>query len=147
MIFRSFFLLWMIFGLSACQEQVSYETLVTNPRYLQQEQKKCESDASNPQCKIVKQAAFVLDMLSHEQMEAPEAFGERILHAQMKMADAKETLDDAKAHVIELHRKNANQQLQNDAQKVLGQAKTNYDDTVMEVNILLAALFSTSPTN
>lgn len=101
------FAILLLLMLSACeQRKYTYAYLMQHPTVLKRAVAACkpESTAQTEQCEIVLYAAAQFTSLLNEQQSDPQAFGERLLRAQMLYAKANhgENLADEKQEINDM---------------------------------------------
>jgi hypothetical protein len=80
---------------SCKQSDVTYQYLMQHPSELQEKYKACEDSASQDKaCEIVRTAAKDFLELVNERNQDPEAFGQKVLQIQMKLATLEQDSKD-----------------------------------------------------
>lgn len=135
---RTIVIVGLILLLIGCAEDLSYSYLMTHPQVLKKKAQECqllsaEKSIKKNQCQKILSAAMEFDSLLRSQQENPVEFGEQIMHAQYRLANAE----------IKYHQAKANQSETKDHLEV---AEKNYQKSLEEVKILWAvANINTAP--
>lgn len=80
----------LLLMVSACQSKEPAELksyLMQHPAVLTEAISACEKQAASPRCDVVSSVATEMHVLMEDHDQNPEAFGQRILHAQMQYAE------------------------------------------------------------
>lgn len=85
--------LLIIFALSGCKKQDSYDYLMSHPSYLKRELLRCR-DTEQGFCAVINKAGHDFSDLIEARVRNPQAFGQQILALQEQLAAAKMTVDE-----------------------------------------------------
>lgn len=133
-------ILFMSLLLSACFEQppqpLTYDYLMQHPDTLAEQYKQCEKQkAAN--CEVVEKAFFDFSNLFQDQRQNPEAFGQRMLEAELASQMAGEGLKAAQEAYAA--------QPTEEAKQVLDRAKKAYQEKQDAVTYMLVIISMGSP--
>lgn len=139
-----FFIFFFIVG---CKKEWTYTDLIEQPALLDQQIEQCETthEATEEkafQCSLVMQASTYFSSLVNQQKENPEQFGERILQAEMLVAEIEEELRNQEK---QLKFQNETQEQLKKTQSRLEETRALYEARVSEVKVLLAVIGKDSP--
>ena len=131
-----------------CKPQLTYSQLMEQPALLKKEMEQCEknptlADEKTLQCKIVMQAFSRFLSLVKQKEENPEEFGERILQAEMALADTLEEIhhQEQQLKALQTHSSDQLKKIQNKLEEM----HAIYDIRESEIKTLLAVILESSP--
>jgi len=81
--------------LMSCQNELTYDYLLTHPKFLQSQYENCEN-VERPQCEIIRRAAMDFSALVKHQMQDPERFGAEVRDTQQQLLILKNTYEKEK---------------------------------------------------
>lgn len=142
--------------LVGCEKEITYEYLMTHPKFLLYQLSVCEKNLSlqggdneknlASQCQVVMKARENFLLIAREQQQDPEAFGKKILQTEFDLANIKNQLLQAKQNEMLLKSKPQTpaRELQ-DAQTSVNKITMRYQQKQFELKILLAVVGLNSP--
>lgn len=136
--------------LSSCQRQYTYTYLTQHPIVLKDEVEKCQKANPKPSenviyCDMVMNAASTVMSIINEQQASPEAFGEKILSAELACSKIRESLEQAKKDLQNLTKQKADKEQIKTAEEKIAELKKQQQTQRNETKILLAVAGLNSP--
>lgn len=90
-----FFIFFALCCLTACQKELTYDELISNPKLLQKEYQRCE-EKELPQCEMIRRVAVDFSELIRTQARDPDAFGRQVMEVQQKLTELQAEYEKAK---------------------------------------------------